>query len=290
MSVQHECCCVKALHRTDITGLGIHRVLTLGSKCGSGSHGKGELSVFSIVHKACERPIVPVRIVAPSRVPVKVSQGPIECVIGNLSATLSCQQKKRDHVCAGCIEVSVSVTRQCGPTASPRIIVLRLRGVIDPLLDIGKNLRIACPQITLCQRDAAITDVPRIRVCRSVSCPLAYNRQILSFSRRKQEQHSNAPQALSGFGLRKIIRNLSDNPVALGAIKRPCRTVGTKHRNRHDHGLSFTLDHKFEFSIACFCLCKNFPQLDSRIDILQNLSVNGLNDLALLQTLGGRCR
>ncbi len=130
---------------------------------------------------------------------------------------------------ARCVEVAVAVGRERRTATCPGIVVLGLVGVLHPILNVLKNLGIARAKVALGQRNAAVTDVPRITVRLHVARPLANHFEILILTRGKQEQHADAREPFLCVGLRKIIGDLPHDLVRLRAVQRPRFAIGTQH-------------------------------------------------------------
>ena len=121
---------------------------------------------------------------------------------------------------------------------------------------------------------------------RCIPRPVSDDIQIFLFPGREQEQHADAAKTLGGFRLRKVIGRTAYNLVGLRAIERPGLAVAPQHRNLHSDRLGFALDGKLEQAIGCLCRGKDFPQLDTRINVGQFLSINRFDNLVLLEFPG----
>ena len=210
----------------------------------------------------------------------------MEHVVRYLDAAFLGQHEKGNDMGAGRIEVPVSVCGQGSPSSGPGIVVLRLGRVIDPLLDIREDFLVAGPQVTLGKRDAPVTNVPGIPVRRCIPRPVAHDRQVFLFPGREQEQHADAAKAFGCAGFGKVICNAANDLVRLRAVERPGLAVGPKHRNLHRDRLGPALDGELEQAIGCLRRGEDSAQLDARVDVLELLPVDRLDDLALLEFPG----
>ena len=92
MSVQHESRGVEALHGTDVAGFGIYRIFAPRCERSRSGHRDRELPILAVVDKTSEWAIISIRIIAPTRVTIKMPERPVKRSIGDVSTTLLGQQ------------------------------------------------------------------------------------------------------------------------------------------------------------------------------------------------------
>ena len=84
----------------------------------------------------------------------------------------------------------------------------------------------------------------------------------------------------------KVICNAANDLVRLRAVERPGLAVGPKHRNLHRDRLGLALDGELEQAIGCLRRGEDSAQLDARVNVLELLPVDRLDDLPLLEFPG----
>ena len=177
VAVEHESGGVKTLHGTKVASLCIEGILTCHG--GGGSHREGELAVLAIIDKAHFGPVVAVGVISTSDVAVKVSQGSVEGVVGNIGSAFPGKEEKGHHARAGGIEVAAAVAGESGAASGPGVVVLGACRVVDPVLNILENFGIAGAEVALGERNSTVTDIPGIGMGFDVSGPLADDFEVL---------------------------------------------------------------------------------------------------------------
>ena len=290
VTVQHEGGGVEAGHGTYIARRGVDRFLALGRQRRGCGHREGEIAVLAVVDEADLCPPVAVRIAPASGVAVKVNQRAQQCVIGNIGAAFPGQQQERDHRRAARIQVSVAVgDRANSAPAGPGVEVLPLDRVIDPFLYAREHLLVAGAQVVFTQRNTAETEIPGVgvRAIGDAPRPFSHYLQILVLAGGQEEQHADAGDAFVRLGLGEIVGDLAHDLVRLGAVQRPGLAVRAEHGNLDYDRFSQALDGELESAVGGFSFAEYPGQLHARVDVGEFLTVDGLDDLPLLQLTGG---
>ena len=179
-------------------------------------------------------------------------------------------------------------------TAGPAIEVFAFGSGLDPVLDDRERNGITGAEVVFAERDAAEADMPCVTIsARFVGQfvdPCFHRGEVLFIAGGEQEEHARVGETFGCIRFGNVVGETADDFFRLRAIERPGLAVGPKHRNVDDDGLYFCLDGKLEHAVGGLGFREDVAKLDARVDVLEGLAVDCLDDLAFLESggFGGR--